>query len=194
MDSQEQPQTSQYLLPAAAFEEYPAHAGPHGWLSTPSYTRGPEKTQLADISTHSDFDTQSVDAYHEEPSQAPPPWLPEALLAQYPALAGIQWDTLPPSNLAQTDDDILGLDSRNYAFSRLASVGDATRARGLDTVPYQQVGHATEGFQEYSAHVPEAQLPPPSPSDNSLLTQNHGTWASGALYQSNNGQVCYGNW
>lgn len=44
-------------------------------------------------------------------SQAPQPFLPAALLAQYPALAGIQWDQLPPGNPEEMEGDISGRSS-----------------------------------------------------------------------------------
>jgi hypothetical protein len=44
-------------------------------------------------------------------SQAPPQFLPAALLAQYPALAGIQWDQLPPGNPDEMEGDISGRSS-----------------------------------------------------------------------------------
>ncbi|KAH5069805.1 hypothetical protein HBH95_185230 [Parastagonospora nodorum] len=44
-------------------------------------------------------------------SQAPAQFLPAALLAQYPALAGIQWDQLPPGNPEEMEGDISGRSS-----------------------------------------------------------------------------------
>jgi hypothetical protein len=44
-------------------------------------------------------------------SQAPQTFLPAALLAQYPALAGIQWDQLPPGNPDEMEGDISGRSS-----------------------------------------------------------------------------------
>jgi hypothetical protein len=44
-------------------------------------------------------------------SQAPQTFLPAALLAQYPALAGIQWDQLPPGNPEEMEGDISGRSS-----------------------------------------------------------------------------------
>lgn len=43
----------------------------------------------------------------------PPPQygLPAALLAQYPALAGIQWDSLPPGPPDEVEGDISGRSS-----------------------------------------------------------------------------------
>jgi hypothetical protein len=43
--------------------------------------------------------------------QGPPQFLPAALLAQYPALAGIQWDQLPPGPPDELDGDISGRSS-----------------------------------------------------------------------------------
>ena len=42
---------------------------------------------------------------------APPQFLPAALLAQYPALAGIQWNQLPPGPPDEMEDDISGRSS-----------------------------------------------------------------------------------
>ncbi|KAH7389581.1 hypothetical protein DE146DRAFT_680401 [Phaeosphaeria sp. MPI-PUGE-AT-0046c] len=44
-------------------------------------------------------------------SQASQQFLPAALLAQYPALAGIQWDQLPPGNPEEMEGDISGRSS-----------------------------------------------------------------------------------
>lgn len=44
-------------------------------------------------------------------SQGAPQFLPAALLAQYPALAGIQWDTLPPGPPDEFEGDISGRSS-----------------------------------------------------------------------------------
>jgi hypothetical protein len=44
-------------------------------------------------------------------SMPPQPFLPAALLAQYPALAGIQWDQLPPGNPDEMEGDISGRSS-----------------------------------------------------------------------------------
>jgi hypothetical protein len=43
--------------------------------------------------------------------QGPPQFLPAALLAQYPALAGIQWDQLPPGPPDELEGDISGRSS-----------------------------------------------------------------------------------
>jgi hypothetical protein len=43
--------------------------------------------------------------------QAPQYGLPAALLAQYPALAGIQWDSLPPGPPDEIEGDISGRSS-----------------------------------------------------------------------------------
>ncbi|KAH7401619.1 hypothetical protein BKA66DRAFT_405778 [Pyrenochaeta sp. MPI-SDFR-AT-0127] len=47
----------------------------------------------------------------EQFPQAPQPFLPAALLAQYPALAGIQWDQLPPGPPDEVEGDISGRSS-----------------------------------------------------------------------------------
>lgn len=43
--------------------------------------------------------------------QGPPQFLPAALLAQYPALAGIQWDQLPPGPPDEVEGDFSGRSS-----------------------------------------------------------------------------------
>lgn len=47
----------------------------------------------------------------EQFPQAPQPFLPAAIIAQYPALAGIQWDQLPPGQPDEVEGDISGRSS-----------------------------------------------------------------------------------
>lgn len=57
------------------------------------------------------LDTQSSEAQSEQPTPSSHPFLPAALIAQYPALANIRWDELPqrPHEAQRRSNNILAL-------------------------------------------------------------------------------------